>query len=85
MDVIQGLRARLHYIRYISITAAAVFFVTTAATTSAAATRTWDGGSLVNDNWQTPENWEGDVMPSAGDDLVFPESHSARERDREDR
>jgi hypothetical protein len=35
-------------------------------------THTWDGGSLVNNLWTTPENWVGDVAPSAGDNLIFP-------------
>jgi hypothetical protein len=35
-------------------------------------TRTWDGGSTVNNLWSTKENWVGDVAPSAGDNLVFP-------------
>lgn len=35
-----------------------------------AVTRTWDGGGSDN-NWSTPENWIGDVAPSAGDSLVF--------------
>jgi hypothetical protein len=33
---------------------------------------TWDGGSLVNNLWTTPENWVGNSAPSPGDDLVFP-------------
>jgi hypothetical protein len=33
---------------------------------------TWDGGSLVNNLWTTPENWVGNAAPSPGDDLVFP-------------
>jgi len=28
-----------------------------------AATFTWDGGSLVDNNWSTPENWVGNVAP----------------------
>jgi len=35
-------------------------------------TRRWDGGSAVNSNWTTKENWEGDVAPLAGDSLEFP-------------
>ena len=38
---------------------------------AAAATRSWDGGSTSNSNWQTAANWEGDIAPVAGDDLVF--------------
>ena len=34
-------------------------------------TRIWDGGSTVDDNWTTPENWVGDVAPVAGDRLIF--------------
>jgi autotransporter-associated beta strand protein len=41
-------------------------------TLTVASTRRWDGGSVVNGNWQTKENWEGDVAPLPGDDLVFP-------------
>lgn len=32
---------------------------------------TWDGGGGDN-KWTTPGNWEGDVAPNPGDDLVFP-------------
>ncbi|QYO65841.1 FG-GAP repeat domain-containing protein [Leptolyngbya sp. 7M] len=35
------------------------------------AIRTWDGGGS-DANWTTAANWEGDVAPSANDDLVFP-------------
>lgn len=38
---------------------------------AAAATRSWDGGSTANSNWQTAANWEGNIAPGAGDDLVF--------------
>ena len=31
----------------------------------------WDGGSLVDNNWTTPENWVGDVAPAPGDFLKF--------------
>jgi autotransporter-associated beta strand protein len=31
---------------------------------------TWDGGG-GDDNWSTAANWSGDVVPSAGADLVF--------------
>src|SRR5688572_3802491 len=37
----------------------------------AAATRTWDAGG-PNANWTTAANWQGDVLPVAGDTLVFP-------------
>lgn len=36
----------------------------------AAATKTWDGD--FNNSWTTPENWDGDTLPNAGDDLEFP-------------
>jgi hypothetical protein len=36
------------------------------------ATRIWDGGSILNDKWTTAKNWQGDVAPVAGDNLVFP-------------
>jgi hypothetical protein len=35
-------------------------------------THIWDGGSLVDDLWTTPENWVGDVAPDPGDNLIFP-------------
>ena len=35
-------------------------------------TATWDGGSTVDSNWTTAANWVGDVVPSPGDNLVFP-------------
>jgi fibronectin-binding autotransporter adhesin len=42
------------------------------------AVRTWDGGSAVNNNWTTKENWAGDLAPVAGDNLVFPADVSLR-------
>jgi autotransporter-associated beta strand protein len=33
--------------------------------------RTWDGDA-DDDNWTTPANWTWDVVPSPGDELVFP-------------
>ncbi len=41
-------------------------------TTPTTPTHTWNGGSLVNNLWTAPENWVGDVAPSAGDNLIFP-------------
>jgi autotransporter-associated beta strand protein len=38
----------------------------------ALAVAVWDGGSLDSDNWSETFNWVGDVIPSPGDDLVFP-------------
>lgn len=38
---------------------------------SFAAVKTWDGGGADN-NWGTAANWVGDVVPVAGDDLIFP-------------
>ncbi len=34
------------------------------------AVKTWDGGGSDN-NWTTAANWNGDIAPSSGDDLVF--------------
>ncbi len=42
-----------------------------------AATRTWTGAGS-NTNMATPENWSGDVAPTASDSLVFPQSASVR-------
>src|SRR5262245_12286561 len=36
----------------------------------APAVSTWDGGG-GDSNWTTAANWDGDVAPAAGDDLVF--------------
>jgi fibronectin-binding autotransporter adhesin len=35
------------------------------------AIKTWDGGG-ANSNLSTPANWDNDIAPIAGDDLVFP-------------
>jgi autotransporter-associated beta strand protein len=35
-------------------------------------TVTWDGSA--DTNWTTPANWVGDVAPSVGDNLVFPDN-----------
>ena len=40
------------------------------------ATATWDGGDLDDSLWTSPNNWVGDVAPTAGDDLVFASSAS---------
>lgn len=53
-----------------------VFFFTAmiifAAPSANAATKTWDGGG-GSGNWATAANWVGDVLPVAGDDLIFPD------------
>ncbi len=36
-----------------------------------ASTATWTGGGADN-NWTTAANWQGNVAPAPGDDLVFP-------------
>ena len=36
-----------------------------------AAVRTWTGGGTTI-NWSDAANWQGNVVPLAGDDLVFP-------------
>src|SRR5689334_18922752 len=35
------------------------------------ATATWDGGGAIN-HWTDRLNWVNDVLPVAGDELVFP-------------
>ncbi|MBO0697984.1 MAG: autotransporter-associated beta strand repeat-containing protein, partial [Zavarzinella sp.] len=40
----------------------------------AAFTFRWTGGSQVGGNWTDPANWQGNVAPRPGSDLVFPES-----------
>ncbi|QDU29791.1 Hemolysin, chromosomal [Anatilimnocola aggregata] len=47
---------------------------------ASAALRIWDGGSLIDDLWTTPENWVGDVTPFAGDNLLFPEGINEAQR-----
>lgn len=37
-----------------------------------AVTRTWDGGAVLNDNWNDATNWANNIAPLAGDILVFP-------------
>ncbi len=37
----------------------------------APATITWDNGGADN-LWNTPENWDGDAVPTAGDNVVIP-------------
>jgi hypothetical protein len=34
-------------------------------------TRTWDGGGGADNNWMTAANWANNVVPVAGDSLVF--------------
>jgi autotransporter-associated beta strand protein len=36
------------------------------------ASRTWDGGAILNDKWTDEKNWVDDVKPVAGDTLIFP-------------
>lgn len=36
------------------------------------ALRVWTGGAITNDRWSDKDNWQGDVVPVAGDDLEFP-------------
>src|SRR5215813_14530290 len=35
-----------------------------------AVNRTWDGGAADN-NWSSPLNWSGDVIPGPGDIAIF--------------
>ena len=39
--------------------------------------RTWDGGGTGNNNWTNAANWAGNVVPVAGDNLVFAGSTQA--------
>ncbi|MCA9190571.1 MAG: autotransporter-associated beta strand repeat-containing protein [Planctomycetales bacterium] len=45
------------------------------------ATRIWDGGALLSNNWTNAANWVGDAAPVAGDNLVFPGGVSDRTAD----
>ena len=38
------------------------------------ATRIWDGGVARNDQWTERRNWVGNVAPTFGDNLVFPDN-----------
>ena len=38
---------------------------------AAAATRTWDGGASASQAWSNPQNWSGDTLPAAADDVVL--------------
>jgi hypothetical protein len=40
--------------------------------TTVSTTRTWDGGAILNDNWDDPDNWTGNIAPLFGDVLEFP-------------
>lgn len=44
------------------------------------ATRIWDGGAISN-NWSNASNWQGNVAPVAGDDLIFPSTASDKTAD----
>jgi fibronectin-binding autotransporter adhesin len=46
-------------------------FSATVTTSPAGAFRTWDGGG-ADANWMTAANWVGDVLPLAGESLLFP-------------
>lgn len=37
-------------------------------------TRIWSGASQFSNNWSDPSNWQGNIAPNPGDDLVFPEA-----------
>ena len=49
----------------------AIGFMVSVAAPAAAVTRTWDGGGADN-NWMNAANWNNNVAPAAGDDLLFP-------------
>jgi hypothetical protein len=44
------------------------------------ALRVWTGGAITNDRWSDKDNWEGDVVPVAGDDLEFPAGFISTDR-----
>ena len=43
-------------------------------------TRTWDGGSVANDNWDEAQNWTQNTRPNFGDALVFPAGIQSTDR-----
>ncbi len=45
-----------------------------------AAIRTWDGGDLLNTNWNDSTNWTSNLVPVAGDSLVFPSIANASDK-----
>src|SRR5438128_7395476 len=32
----------------------------------------WTGNSSSDNSWTDPQNWQGNLVPSVGDDLIFP-------------
>ena len=52
------------------VTTLAIFTLAMAQAT--AAIRTWDGGDLLNTDWADSTNWTSNLVPVAGDSLVFP-------------
>jgi hypothetical protein len=52
--------------------AAVLFFILSLPAASVAASRTWTGGGAPSDLWSNPANWEPNIVPVDGDDLVFP-------------
>jgi autotransporter-associated beta strand protein len=38
-----------------------------------AAVKTWDGGTLLDDNWNSIFNWDPNGAPESGDSIVFPD------------
>lgn len=57
----------------VAVFAAVLFFILSLPAASVAATRTWTGGGAPSDVWSNPNNWESNIVPVAGDDLVFPD------------
>lgn len=66
-----------------SLTAAALFTFGVVSPSANAATATWDAGGGANDNWDyqsvpgTYDNWAGNLLPAAADDVIFQNVASA--------
>jgi hypothetical protein len=56
--------------------AVAMLIAVAPAVRTAAATRSWTGTGS-NRLWSTHANWSGALVPSSGDDLVFPGEHAS--------
>src|ERR1700748_1476271 len=57
-------------LRHVTLTAASVGLLLGTAAPAMAANDTWIG-SGQDRFWKTPENWSGNIVPSAGDSLFF--------------
>src|SRR5688572_23367908 len=54
------------------VTAALTFLLALMAPRPAAAADRYWSGLGANDLWSTPQNWNGNQVPQAGDELIFP-------------